>query len=308
MIVLMDPNLASEYAALVALLRTRPAKMSWPTIAQEVAVVGSAIAVWETFAPVELLPAPGGSPLELAKAEVDGWMERGLKFVSVLDRDYPRRLLDIQETPPMLFVQGRVRHDDQGISVVGSRKASAKGLEVAKRVAEILVERGLSVIAGLAAGIDTAAHSACLNAGGRTVAFLGTGITKSYPAENRDLQQRIAADGLLVSQFLPDAPPSKSSFPMRNATMSGYGLATIVIEASENSGTRIQARVAVQHGRPVILTDDVATKTDWGKRLVGRPGVHVASGFAQLADQISLVQDRQSRVDRALETLVRDAA
>ncbi len=104
---------------------------------------------------------------------------------------------------------------------------------------------GITVISGLAAGIDTAAHVAALDAGGRTVAVLGTGINRVYPAANRELQERIACEGLVLSQFWPDAAATKKSFPLRNATMSGYGRVTIVGEAGETSGARIQARVCV---------------------------------------------------------------
>jgi predicted Rossmann fold nucleotide-binding protein DprA/Smf involved in DNA uptake len=144
------------------------------------------------------------------------------------------------------------------------------------------------VIAGLAKGIDTAAHTAALEAGGRTVAVIGTGITKCYPAENRQLQDRIATEGLVLSQFWPDSPPTKHTFPMRNAVMSGYGRATIVVEAGERSGARIQARQTVAHGRPVILTDLVVKANKWSAALINRPGVHVASSPAEI---MSIVED-----------------
>lgn len=149
----------------------------------------------------------------------------------------------------------------------------------------------------------TAAHRAALDAGGRTVAFLGTGITRSYPASNRALQREIAERGLLLSQFYPEAPPTKQSFPMRNATMSGYGLATLVIEAGEHSGTRIQARVAGEHGRPVILTDRVVASTTWGKALAGRPGVYVVGSIAELAQAITDVREAPQRLMNALDEL-----
>lgn len=98
-----------------------------------------------------------------------------------------------------------------------------------------------------------------------------------YPAENRLLQGEIARRGLVISQFWPDAPPSKHAFPMRNDTMSGYGLGTVVVEASETSGARIQARRAVEHGRQVILTDQVVARNQCAQDLLGRPGVHVAT-------------------------------
>jgi DNA processing protein len=177
-------------------------------------------------------------------------------------------------------------------------------LDLAAEAARLLVSKGLTVIAGLAAGIDTAAHRAALDGGGRTVAFLGTGITQSYPASNRTLQNEIAERGLLLSQFYPDAPPTKQSFPMRNATMSGYGLATIVIEAGEHSGTRIQARLAGEHGRSVILTDRVAGTTTWGAALAERPNVYVVSSTSELAQAINDVREAPARLRSALDRLV----
>ena len=116
---------------------------------------------------------------------------------------------------------------------------------------------------------------------------LGTGISRAYPAENRGLQEEIAVGGLLLSQFWPDAPPQQRNFPMRNATMSGYGLATIVVEAGEHSGARIQARLAVEHGRPVILTSDVVERNAWAQALATRPGVAVAGSLRAVMASVS---------------------
>lgn len=148
---------------------------------------------------------------------------------------------------------------------------------MAANLAWALTSRRVTVVSGLARGIDTAAHRAALDADGRTVAVIGTGIGRVYPAENRGLQDEIADRGLVLSQFWPDAPPRKHTFLMRNAVMSGYGLAATVIEAGETSGARALARMAVEHGRQVILVDQVVVKNQWAQRLAGRPGVHVAS-------------------------------
>jgi DNA processing protein len=166
-------------------------------------------------------------------------------------------------------------------------------LAIAADVARELVSRGVTVVAGLALGIDTVAHRAALAASGRTVAIIGTGINRTYPAENRDLHEEIAACGLLLSQFWPDAPPQKHTFLMRNAAMSGYGLATVVVEAGEHSGARAQARMAVEHGRPVILTEMVVDRNEWAQALVGRPGIHVASSLRSLLAVVDgLIEER----------------
>jgi DNA processing protein len=200
----------------------------------------------------------------------------------------------------VLFTRGTLVADERAVSVVGSRAASDAGLRLARTVASALVERGITVLSGLAAGVDTAAHRAALDAGGRTVAVIGTGINQSYPVANRRLQELIADNGLVVSQFWPDTPPTKQTFPMRNATMSAYGRATIVVEAGEKSGARIQARLAVAHGRPVILTDSVVHGTTWGNELVGKPGVTWARDVDGIVSHAVEAVDMGDRVAKLL--------
>ena len=290
-----------EQAALVALLRERPGGLTWLQLTEAVLESGSpeearsAIVGRELFASDDHLEA-------LVEAEKDllTWVEQGSQFWTILDRRYPARVRDIHQAPPFVFARGRRLDPDIAVSVVGSRKASARGLQIARGVAEALVANGIAVIAGLAAGIDTEAHTAALRSGGRTIAMIGTGINKSYPAANRQLQADIATNGLLLSQFWPDAPPQPHNFPMRNAVMSGYGVATVVVEAGERSGARIQARLAVQHGRPVILTDLVTETTEWGKALVGRPDVYVASSVSEMLDVVQRLVARPNVLDEAL--------
>lgn len=200
---------------------------------------------------------------------IDEWRQRGYTVTSILDREYPELLREVWEAPPVIFTQGTLRPDERGASIVGSRNAAPGALTAARDVAGHLVELGLPVISGLAAGIDAAAHTGALEAGGRTIAVMGTGLDHTFPAANRDLRQRIIdQDGLVLSQFIPEESGSKRSFPMRNAVMSGYGIATIVIAAAEKSGTRHQARAAVKHGRGLIFTAKVADEVSWARTLV----------------------------------------
>jgi len=294
-----------QQAALVALLQTRPEGMRWPEITAEVLEAGSAIEVWRQLVPATLMGPPGQpDALESAAQDMDRWASQGCKLVTILDGDYPVRLRGIHQAPPMLFARGTLIADDSAVSVVGSRKASDRGLAITADVAHGLVSRGVTVVAGLALGIDTAAHRAALADGGRTVAVIGTGINKAYPAENRDLQDEIAARGLLLSQFWPDAPPQRQNFLMRNATMSGYGLATVVVEAGEHSGARAQARMAVEHGRPVILTDMVVKRNEWAQALVDRPGIHVASSLRSVLDVVDRLIEERAAVGDELRRFV----
>lgn len=292
----MSTSRSGERAALVALLRARPGGMRWSDITAEVLQAGSALEVWHRLVPAVLVDAPGEpNALEVAARELAEWDEKGWLLVTILDPDYPNRLRAIHQAPPVLFARGTLIQNEPAVSVVGSRKASERGLSIAAAVAQELVSRRITVISGLAHGIDAAAHRATLAAGGRTVAVIGTGISKAYPAENRDLQEEIASRGLVLSQFLPDAPPQKHHFPMRNATMSGYGLATVVVEAGEHSGARGQARMAVEHGRPVVLTDAVVERNEWAQALLGRPGVHRAASLAGVLSVVDgIIADRES--------------
>ncbi|WP_067488961.1 DNA-processing protein DprA [Actinomadura hibisca] len=301
----MDTVSLEERAALVALLQARPAGMSWSDITAEVLGAGSALAVWESLVPPALMAPPGeADPLESAAQEIRRWEDQGDNMLTVLDGAYPARLREVHEAPPVLFARGASFTHDNAVSVVGSRKASDRGLDIAAGIAAELAAHKVTVLSGLAAGIDTAAHRAALDAGGRTVAIIASGINKVYPAANRELHAEIAERGLLLSQFWPDAPPQKHTFLMRNATMSGYGLATVVVEAGEHSGARAQARIAVGHGRPVILTDLVVDRNEWARALVGRPGVHVAGGLREVLDIIGGLISAGSSIEAALRRLV----
>ena len=293
-----------EHAALVALLRSLPKGSRWSTVTDLVLERGSAVEVWTAAETDALLPRPERAEvLVQAAADVARWRAGGRRFVGILDGDYPVRLREVHQAPPFLFAAGQLIADDAAIAVVGSRKASPRSLEIASTIAAELVKESVTVLSGLADGVDGAAHRAALEAGGRTVAVIGTGIDRCYPAVNRELQHKIAADGLVLSQFWPDAPPQPHNFIMRNAVMSGYGRATVVVQAGEHSGARAQARMAIEHGRPVILTDQVVADTKWAKQMLGRPGVQVAAGPSQVMNHIHAALKQDSQVDALLSEL-----
>jgi len=208
---------------------------------------------------------------------------QGIRTVTVLDHDYPVNLREVYNRPPMLFIKGDFRDADQrAVAVVGTRNASRAGVELARLITGQLAKRGITVLSGLARGIDAAAHEATLEAGGRTVAVMGTGINQVYPPENRDLAARIHAQGALVSQFWPDAPPTRYSFPLRNVVMSGMSIGTVVIEAGSTSGAKMQARFALEHGKRLFLVESLVMQQDWARRYAKRPGTVVVRS----ADQI----------------------
>lgn len=187
----MAGSMHAEQAALVALLRTRPAGMRWPEITAEVLEAGSALEVWHRLVAATLMGPPGQpDALESAVQDMDRWTNEASRLVTILDSDYPGRLRGIHQAPPILFARGTLIADDSAVSVVGSRKASDRGLAIATDVAHGLILRGVTVVAGLALGIDTAAHRAALADDGRTVAIIGTGINKAYPTENGSCKRK----------------------------------------------------------------------------------------------------------------------
>lgn len=206
---------------------------------------------------------------ELAAAE-----KVGARLVTVLDPGYPMNLRLISNLPPFLFVLGGdfVDADVRSVAVVGTRKPSPDGLRRAERMARELTLRGVTVVSGLAAGIDTTAHRTTLDHDGRTIAVIGTGITRTYPKENTSLSAEIAERGIVVSQFWPTAGPAKWTFPRRNVVMSGIAQGTVVIEASSTSGAKMQARLALEHGKKAFLVKTLVTSQPWAQKYVAERG------------------------------------
>jgi len=277
----------AESAALVALLRSgnRP----WQVYADLVEESGSALAVLERegdgHGQQSLLGGPPPDRELRLKAAADliaHWQAAGMHLLTVLDPGYPENLRGVHDRPPLIFVAGRLDpRDARSVAVVGTRNPFSAGVSSARAIAEHLVEHGYTVVSGLAAGVDTTAHTAALSREGRTVAVIGTGLTRSYPPQNAALQRRIASDCAVISQFWPNAPPSRRSFPMRNAVMSGLTLATVVVEASNTSGSRTQARLALAHGRPVLLADSLLQQP-WARQCASRPGAYVFRSSAEI--------------------------
>ena len=196
--------------------------------------------------------------------------ELGGYVVSVLDDEYPLSLSQLPKSPPVLYVIGELRESDNyAVSVVGTRKASKEGIEAAFHLAGELARHKITVISGLALGIDTAAHSGALDAGGRTLAVIGTGLDTVYPSQNRDLWSSIvSSDGAIVSQFPPDTPIQRWQFPIRNRLMSGLAQGTVIVEAGDTSGAKLQAEFAAEQGRVVFLMKHQVERFEWARRLV----------------------------------------
>lgn len=200
---------------------------------------------------------------------------------------YPALLARIPSPPP-LWVRGAVTAGDAlAVAIVGTRRASSYGLEAAARLAGDLAARGVTIVSGLARGIDTAAHRAALAAGGRTLAVLGCGIDVAYPPENRRLADEIAAAGAVVTQFAPGVPPLGFHFPARNRTLAGLALGVVVVEAGERSGALITAGLAADLGREVFAVPGrITVETSRGPHGLLREGATLVRDWADIVQEL----------------------
>lgn len=186
-------------------------------------------------------------------AEIALCRERGVKIVPFTDAAYPRVLREIHDPPGVLFVRGELQgRDGLSIAMVGARHATHYGIQQAERLAGSLARAGLTIISGLARGIDAAAHRGALEAGGRTLAVLGSGVLNVYPPEHDKLADQVAAHGAVISELPPRMAPLSGAFPQRNRLISGLTLGVIVVEAALQSGALITARHAMEQGRDVF--------------------------------------------------------
>ncbi len=186
--------------------------------------------------------------------------KRGIKIVCFNDPDYPKNLATIHDPPPVLFVKGDLSVKDViSVAVVGSRSASYQGLSFTRRFCGDIARYGLTVVSGFAMGIDTAAHTGCIQAGGRTLAILGCGLDIDYPRQNRELRKKIVRQGAMLTEFPLGTQPESRNFPSRNRIISGISLGVVVVEAGKRSGSLITARLALEQNREVFAVPGSVT-------------------------------------------------
>ena len=213
--------------------------------------------------PSELREVPGVGPKLtgriLAATEIDAeeeiavCREHGIRILTETDESYPRLLREIPDPPGVLFVAGTIEPQDAlAVAIVGTRHASQYGLRQAERLAGSLARAGLTIVSGLARGIDAAAHRGALAAGGRTLAVLASGVLSIYPPEHAKLAQEVVASGALLSEAPSRAEPLSGAFPQRNRIISGLSLGAVIVEAGDRSGALITARHAMEQGREVF--------------------------------------------------------
>ena len=232
--------------------------------------------------------------LELARIR-----EFGATILTLDDAEYPALLREIHDPPTALYVWGKVEpRDHHALGVVGSRRTSHYGLECAKKISYQIAYAGLTVVSGLAHGIDTAAHQGALAAKGRTIAVLGTGLHHLYPAENRALAEKIVSAGAVITEFPMETTPDRQTFPMRNRIISGWGFGLLVVEAGINSGALISASQAADQGRNLYAIPGP----------IDRPTSHGANRLIQQGAKLvmsvdDILEDLQTLFPKAPELL-----
>ncbi len=252
-------------------------------LARLVAAIGSADGAFG--APSAFLSAAGRLPLTLAEAIAHGSPEPGARLLARVaelggevvlpyDDGFPARLLEIPDPPAFLCALGRLElAHREAVAVVGSREHTTYGARTCRDLAGTVAREGLVVVSGMARGLDATAHQAALDAGGTTIGVLGNGLAVAYPAINRRLQERVAREGLLLSEFAPDELPRPGSFPRRNRLVSGLARATLVVEAALDSGALLTAAAALDQGRDVLaVPGPITSPTSAGTNRLLRDG------------------------------------
>jgi DNA processing protein len=260
---------------------------------------GDLAVAWQ--APVDAIQAAGLSPklaervVQIrASVNLDKVMEKiaaqGIGILTWEDDLYPPRLKEIDQPPPILYVRGELTTEDSwAVAVVGTRRVSAYGRQVAEELSAFLAANGVTVVSGLARGVDAIAHQSALKTGGRTIAVLGCGVDRVYPPEHATLATKVIANGALVSDFAPGTPPDASNFPSRNRIISGMAMATVVVEAGETSGALITAQFAVDQGHEVFAVPGniLAPQSKGTNRLIAQ-GARPMLSASDLLDVLNL--------------------
>jgi DNA processing protein len=246
-----------------------------------------------------------GIAFEDAAAQVEKIAESGAVLITLGDPHYPPPLRQIFDPPILLFARGRVELlQSLSVAVVGTRRPTPYGLAVAERLSGDLAHAGLTIVSGMARGVDTAAHKGALAAAGDTVAVLGCGVDVVYPAENRKLATELAAKGLIISEFPMGATAFPQNFPIRNRIISGISLGVLVVEGAQYSGSAITAKLAMDQGREVFaVPGNITNKLAWGPNLLIKQGARLVQDWNDVVSELP-AESRRHLIDRGRQRIL----
>ena len=229
---------------------------------------------------------------DIIKRELDLLLHRSCKIITMNDKDYPFLLLQIPDPPPFLYVFGRLENTINNIALVGSRKATSYGIITAKRLGMELASRSITVVSGMANGIDTAAHVGAIEGKGRTIAVLGSGLERIYPAKNKKLFAMISENGAVISEFPLTAEPEPRNFPIRNRIISGLCLGTVVVEAAKRSGSLITARLAAEQNREVFaVPGSINSFASTGSHALIKQGAKLIENVEDILEELQILMN-----------------
>jgi DNA processing protein len=225
--------------------------------------------------------------LKTAEKECREATKLGFEVISLDEARYPVLLKNIPDPPLVLYVKGSILPDEPAVALVGSRKATPYGLNVTQFLARDLAAAGVTVVSGLARGIDARAHNACLQAGARTIAVLGSGVNVIYPSEHKSLAENISQQGAVLSEFPLGTPPNRENFPIRNRIISGLSHAVVIVEASRKSGSLITARMAAEQGREVLaVPGSIFNESSQGSNLLIKDGAALVQSWRDVVENL----------------------
>jgi DNA processing protein len=228
--------------------------------------------------------------------------KKGIKILTWLDASYPRRLKDIDQPPPVLYMRGNITLEDEwAVAIVGTRRVTAYGRQITEEISSYLANNEITIISGLARGVDGIAHHSAINHNGRTIAVLGSGVDRIYPPENQLLAEKIMDQGAILSDYAPGTPPDALNFPPRNRIISGLSLATVVIEAGIGSGALITATFAAEQGREVFaVPGNIHAPQSEGTNQLIQQGARPLLKPSEILDSLNLQQIQEHRAMRTL--------
>ena len=221
--------------------------------------------------------------------------KKNISFKILNDKDYPELLKNIYDPPPVIYYKKKFNVNSPAIAVVGSRRCTKYGRRTARKISFELAQRGITVISGMARGIDSSAHKGAVDAGGKTVAVLGSGVDIIYPPENKNLYNEICENGAVISEFPPGIKPLSGNFPRRNRIISGLSLGTVVIEASKQSGSLITANLALEQGREVFaIPGNINRNSSKGTNNLIKSGAKIVTKTEDILEELYISQDNNS--------------
>ncbi len=235
-----------------------------------------------------ILEIQKGPPEKRVRKELTLLGEIGGRILTFHDELYPKRLKEIYDPPPLLYLRGDLREEDElSVAIVGSRKTTPYGRWMAEKISQDLSRHGITIVSGMARGIDAVAHWGALSSGGRTIAVLGCGVDVVYPAENRGLSKKIIEQGALLSEFPIGTPPESGHFPRRNRIISGLAIGVVIVQAGERSGALITAGYALEQGREVFaVPGNVGIETSRGANRLIREGAKMVESSEDILEEI----------------------